>query len=79
MVAAQLKVEAQEALDELTQEGSIGIVFFVEKVESVPDYPGYYEIEFSDRGRTSLRVFWQPQWGPFKAAVRREILKFLES
>jgi hypothetical protein len=71
MAEEQLKLEAQEALDELWKESAIPFKLTAHKVHPVEDVIGYYEVFFFDSRKRSAVVWWEEDRESFKSAVRR--------
>ena len=73
MLERQLKLEAQEALDELWQERRLPYKLTAHQVSRIEDVEEYYEIRFFDSRKQSIAVRWQPEREDFKSAVRSAI------
>ena len=69
MAEEQLTIEAQEAVNELWAEQVIPFKLTAHKVEASGEH-GNYTVHFFDSRLRSLFIYWNPEKGSFKRAVR---------
>jgi hypothetical protein len=65
----QLIIETQEAADELWAEHLIPFKLTADRVEAGTQ-PGHFTVHFLDNRLPSLFIYWNPDKGSFKTAVR---------
>jgi hypothetical protein len=69
MAEEQLRIDAQEAVDELWAEHGIPFKLTAHHVEAGRG-ADYYTVHFSDARLHSLFIYWNPAKESFKTAVR---------
>jgi hypothetical protein len=73
MAEEQLKLEAQEALDELWNEKRLPFKLTAYHVDPVEDVLNFYQINFFDSRLQPMIVEWKQAYEPFKSAVRTAV------
>ena len=74
---ASLKLAAQQALDELMEEGLLPFALTVEKLTVISQIQ--YTIKFDDSRLNSMEVFWIEEDRSFKDVVRATVLDQVSS